>query len=74
MNCKKKTNNKNTKGMMSGGHHQAVLSTPERARYEGYFASADVDQDGVIGAADAAWFLQLGLEKSTLGEVRNIFF
>jgi hypothetical protein len=48
------------------------LTAPERARYEALFAAADGDKDGVIGPADAAWFLSLGLDKTTLSEVTSL--
>lgn len=45
------------------------LNGAERSRYEALFITADGDKDGVIGPADAAWFLTLGLDKTTLSEV-----
>jgi hypothetical protein len=53
--------------MSAGG--LVSLNGAERSRYEALFLSADGDKDGVIGPADAAWFLTLGLDKTTLSEV-----
>ncbi len=46
-----------------------ALTPQERANYEMFFVQADADKDGVIGPSDAAWFLNLGLDKKTLSEV-----